>query len=84
MKFCENKGEEGGIWVDRSADGKADLFHPCSACEINLAINSLEDRIWHDLELCYQCNTRLEVQGLLTDLLELDRPYIGDEERFAG
>jgi len=81
MRFVFDREREGSIWVDRGIDDKADRFEPCEICEATLRAKALEDRVWQELEMCFDCRAELAVQTLADESLGVPRPYIGECDR---
>jgi len=79
MFFCKDKSLDGGFWVDRGIDGKADHLEPCEVCKTGLEVAGLEEKVWNAFEPCYECNMKLEIQGAIRGVVQ-QRPYILDRE----
>jgi hypothetical protein len=77
MRFFEDRERDESIWIDRGVDDKVDRFEPCEVCAAVLQAKQLEDRVWQELELCHPCNTRFGFQAVLSDILDIPRPFNG-------
>jgi len=74
MRFCRDKEDEKGFWADRGLDSKLDHFFPCESCGALMHEEALEETIWQEFDLCYESDTRLEIQSAAAEVRG-ERPY---------
>jgi len=77
MRFCRDKEQPDHFWVDRSIDDKAEHFLPCPDCFSEMGTNEPKDTPWFDFDMCYECDTRLDMEGAIQEVKD-ERPYIMD------
>jgi hypothetical protein len=44
-----------------------------------MAVREVEERIWQEFKLCYECNTQLELSSAIAEIQD-ERPYNLDRE----
>jgi hypothetical protein len=79
MLFRRDVENDGSWWVDEGLDNKATQFAPCELCEATMAAREVEDRVWQEFKLCYECNTQLELLNAIAEVQD-ERPYNLDRE----
>ncbi len=79
MLFQRDMQEEGAWWVDRGIDDKVDHFRPCELDAAAMAAREIEQRVWQEFKLCYECNTQLELLSAIAEVQD-ERPYNLDRE----
>jgi hypothetical protein len=77
--FQLDRDHDGSFWIDRRIDGKADQLSPCPRCRAEMEEICENRTLWHRLDLCPSCWSRLEIASAVGEAAD-NRPYIYDRE----
>ena len=80
MLYREDMERERSVWVDRGIDDRVDRFQPCEICDAILRAKALEDKVWQELHMCFECNVNFLAQAIVTDVFGGERPINLDRE----
>lgn len=79
MLFRRDIENEGSWWVDEGRDNKVSHFAPCEMCDATMIAREIENRVWQEFKLCYECNAQFEILSAMAEIQDA-RPVNLDRE----